>query len=55
MRSTRRHLLAAPALLPALAIGGHEASAQATPVRGGTLIYLEQQTYTNLYPPAGGF
>ena len=55
MRSTRRHLLAAPALLPALAIGGHEASPQATPVRGGTLIYLEQQTYTNLYPPAGGF
>jgi peptide/nickel transport system substrate-binding protein len=55
MRSTRRHLLAAPALLPALAIGGHEASAQGAPVRGGTLIYLEQQTYTNLYPPAGGF
>lgn len=25
------------------------------PVRGGTLIYLEQQTHTNLYPPAGGF
>jgi peptide/nickel transport system substrate-binding protein len=26
-----------------------------TPVQGGTLVYLEQQTHTNLYPPAGGF
>ncbi|WP_411196123.1 ABC transporter substrate-binding protein, partial [Rhizobium sp.] len=26
-----------------------------TPVKGGTLIYLEQQAHTNLYPPAGGF
>ena len=26
-----------------------------TPVKGGTLIYLEQQPHTNLYPPAGGF
>ncbi len=25
------------------------------PVRGGTLVYLEQQAHTNLYPPAGGF
>ncbi|NEI71582.1 TIGR04028 family ABC transporter substrate-binding protein [Rhizobium lusitanum] len=25
------------------------------PVQGGTLIYLEQQSHTNLYPPAGGF
>ncbi|MEO3474838.1 TIGR04028 family ABC transporter substrate-binding protein [Roseomonas sp. CAU 1739] len=55
MRTTRRHLLAAPAILPVLAMGGREACAQGTPVRGGTLIYLEQQTYTNLYPPAGGF
>ncbi|MBW6398088.1 TIGR04028 family ABC transporter substrate-binding protein [Roseomonas sp. HJA6] len=54
MSTTRRSLLAAPALLPALALS-REASAQAAPVRGGTLIYLEQQTYTNLYPPAGGF
>ncbi|CAN5852582.1 TIGR04028 family ABC transporter substrate-binding protein [soil metagenome] len=23
--------------------------------KGGTLIYLEQQAHTNLYPPAGGF
>ncbi|MBR0681872.1 TIGR04028 family ABC transporter substrate-binding protein [Roseomonas eburnea] len=56
MRPTRRHLLAAPALLPALAaIGTRAAAAQGAPVQGGTLIYLEQQTYTNLYPPAGGF
>lgn len=27
----------------------------AAPVKGGTLIYLEQQAHTNLYPPAGGF
>ncbi|OCP03399.1 MULTISPECIES: TIGR04028 family ABC transporter substrate-binding protein [unclassified Ensifer] len=32
------------------------AQAQGTePVKGGTLIYLEQQAHTNLYPPAGGF
>ncbi len=34
-------------------VGAHaEGSA---PVKGGTLIYLEQQAHTNLYPPAGGF
>ena len=31
------------------------AGADGTPVKGGTLIYLEQQAHTNLYPPAGGF
>ncbi|MFK0274963.1 TIGR04028 family ABC transporter substrate-binding protein [Ensifer sp. NPDC090286] len=37
-----------------LALSG--AQAQTTdPVKGGTLIYLEQQAHTNLYPPAGGF
>jgi peptide/nickel transport system substrate-binding protein len=30
-------------------------AADETPVTGGTLIYLEQQAHTNLYPPAGGF
>ncbi|MBF9232187.1 TIGR04028 family ABC transporter substrate-binding protein [Microvirga sp. BT350] len=25
------------------------------PVIGGTLVYLDQQAHTNLYPPAGGF
>jgi peptide/nickel transport system substrate-binding protein len=29
--------------------------AQEGPVQGGTLVYLEQQAHTNLYPPAGGF
>jgi peptide/nickel transport system substrate-binding protein len=40
-------LLAGMAMSPALA--------QDAPVTGGTLIYLEQQAHTNLYPPAGGF
>ncbi|MGM0514747.1 MAG: ABC transporter substrate-binding protein, partial [Pseudomonadota bacterium] len=35
------------------------AAAAASPaiaaVQGGTLIYLEQQAHTNLYPPSGGF
>jgi peptide/nickel transport system substrate-binding protein len=39
--------------LPALADPGLAFAQPAT--RGGTLIYLEQQTYTQLYPPAGGF
>src|SRR4051794_38234472 len=30
-------------------------AADEMPVTGGTLIYLEQQAHTNLYPPAGGF
>ena len=51
MSATRRSLLAAPALIGL----ARQAAAQGAPVRGGTLIYLEQQTYTNLYPPAGGF
>lgn len=36
----------------ALAAAADEA---AKPVQGGTLIYLEQQPHTNLYPLAGGF
>jgi peptide/nickel transport system substrate-binding protein len=31
------------------------ATAAATTVQGGTLVYLEQQPHTNLYPPAAGF
>ncbi|WP_213993407.1 TIGR04028 family ABC transporter substrate-binding protein [Sodalis sp. dw_96] len=41
-----------------LALGMNSLNALAVenaPVRGGTLIYLEQQAHTNLYPPAGGF
>lgn len=34
-------------------VGAHAEGAE--PVKGGTLIYLEQQAHTNLYPPAGGF
>ena len=30
-------------------------AADGAPVTGGTLIYLEQQAHTPLYPPAGGF
>lgn len=34
---------------------GSEVAQAATPKHGGTLIYLEQQAHTSLYPPAGGF
>ena len=57
MLNRREGLLAtllAPLAAPALLLCPRTAKAQA-PVRGGTLIYLEQQTYTQLYPPAGGF
>ncbi|WP_043612696.1 TIGR04028 family ABC transporter substrate-binding protein [Ensifer sp. ZNC0028] len=37
-----------------LALSGVQAQTT-DPVKGGTLIYLEQQAHTNLYPPAGGF
>jgi len=45
---------------PLLAAGSRQADtaqagAAAGPVEGGTLVYLEQQAHTNLYPPAGGF
>ena len=44
------------ATLAALFIAGaFSVSAAQTPIKGGTLIYLEQQPHTNLYPPAGGF
>lgn len=50
----RRTLGALAALLLAGTIVG-PGFAQDAPVQGGTLIYLEQQAHTNLYPPAGGF
>ncbi|MFL5203453.1 MAG: ABC transporter substrate-binding protein, partial [Microvirga sp.] len=31
------------------------AGSDGAPVKGGALVYLEQQPHTNLYPPAGGF
>ena len=43
------------ALSLALLTGIFNANAADTPVKGGTLVYLEQQAHTNLYPPAGGF
>jgi peptide/nickel transport system substrate-binding protein len=43
------------ALLTGLAAFSAVAAKAQTPVQGGTLIYLEQQAHTNLYPPAGGF
>lgn len=42
-------------VLAALLLAGANAQAQESPVIGGTLVYLEQQAHTNLYPPAGGF
>ncbi len=50
---SRRTLLAT---LAALTVPTRTLRAQeAEPVRGGTLIYLDQQPHTQLYPPAGGF
>ena len=39
----------------AIALLSGAALAQDAPVKGGTLVYLDQQPHTNLYPPAGGF
>ena len=44
-----------PALAALFLTGAFSAWAADAPVKGGTLIYLEQQPHTNLYPPAGGF
>ncbi len=51
----RAAAVAAALALWAFAPGGAAAQAPAVPPKGGTLIYLEQQTHTNLYAPAGGF
>lgn len=45
-------------LFATMALAGISAAsvaAENAPKNGGTLIYLEQQAHTNLYPPAGGF
>jgi peptide/nickel transport system substrate-binding protein len=34
---------------------GNDSATTGEPVAGGTLTYLEHQTYTNLYPPQAGF
>ncbi|OJY63805.1 MULTISPECIES: TIGR04028 family ABC transporter substrate-binding protein [unclassified Rhizobium] len=45
----------AASLLSVWLLAAPAAFADDQPVKGGTLIYLEQQAHTNLYPPAGGF
>jgi peptide/nickel transport system substrate-binding protein len=45
-------------VLAGSSIGGSgtmAAGSDGAPAKGGTLVYLEQQPHTNLYPPAGGF
>jgi peptide/nickel transport system substrate-binding protein len=45
-------------LFAAMALAGISSAslaAENAPKNGGTLVYLEQQAHTNLYPPAGGF
>ena len=49
-----RHI-AALALTTILAGSSHALADDGAPISGGTLIYLEQQAHTSLYPPAGGF
>ena len=36
------------------AVAGTARAEDVKPITGGTLVYLEQQPHTNLYPPAGG-
>lgn len=60
---TRRSALAFGLSMPALATlaacggsgGGSGAAADGEPAAGGTLTYLEPQTWTTLYPPSAGF
>ena len=47
--------IAAAALLATALSPAPSFADDGTPVAGGTLVYLEQQAHTNLYPPAGGF
>ncbi|EIC86148.1 TIGR04028 family ABC transporter substrate-binding protein [Serratia sp. M24T3] len=55
MYKSRRISTVALGLSFALLAGSSSAWAADAAVKGGTLIYLEQQAHTNLYPPAGGF
>jgi peptide/nickel transport system substrate-binding protein len=52
--SRRRTVLLGGILAFAISLGP-AATQTAKPLTGGTLIYLEAQAHTNLYPPAGGF
>ena len=55
LMATAKTLLLASAISVSFSAFASAADASAKPVQGGTLIYLEQQPHTNLYPPAGGF
>jgi peptide/nickel transport system substrate-binding protein len=56
MRQPSFKLFRRSLILTSLATAASLLQARAqTPVKGGTLIYLEQQAHTNLYSPAGGF
>ncbi len=44
-----------PLLTALITVSSVQAFAAETPVKGGTLIYLEQQAHTNLYPRRNGF
>ncbi len=48
-------LLAGCSKAPPEAAAPTAAAGADAPVQGGTLVYLEQQAHTNLYPPSGGF
>ena len=54
---TRRAALSRTFLIAAMVAttAGAARADDAKPITGGTLVYLEQQPHTNLYPPAGGF
>ena len=54
----RRAALTREALIATMltaALAGPAIADDAKPVAGGSLVYLEEQAHTNLYPPAGGF
>ncbi|KQW60635.1 MULTISPECIES: TIGR04028 family ABC transporter substrate-binding protein [unclassified Ensifer] len=57
MTTKLKRLALTLATLPASGffLPGAFAQGAGDPIKGGTLIYLEQQAHTNLYPPAGGF
>ena len=55
MKLKRLALTLATISASGLFLPGAFAEGAGDPVKGGTLIYLEQQAHTNLYPPAGGF
>jgi len=54
MKGVKSSLLTHSLLAASVLLASSAWSAQ-QPVKGGTLIYLEQQAHTTLYPPAGGF